>query len=446
MTAKNAVEMAHVRLWGRTIGTLIWQQDLGHFSYARDFQTSAIEVAPLTMPLSNRVYAFNTLNPDTFRRLPGLLADSLPDKFGNRLIDQWLELQGRTPASFSPLERLCYIGTRGMGALEFEPALDELPDVAEHLDVAELVTLANDALHHKAQLRTELTALDRDKHEALERIISVGTSAGGARAKAVIAWNEHTNEVRSGQLKTAPGFSYWLLKFDGVAENRDKEQMADPVGFGILEYAYYLMAVDAGIDMTRCRLLRENGRAHFMTERFDRLNGGEKLHMSTLCGIAHFDFNQPGGYSYEQAFGVMRDLGLPASDRAQLYRRMLFNVFARNQDDHTKNIAFLMDKQGRWRLSPAYDLTYCNGAYWTRHHQMSVNGKRGEFTRADLLACGRHADLREAQANKLFDQVLAAVRRWPAHAKAAHLPEAAPDMTESLPWAEAIYQQMRLNW
>ena len=440
------VNLANINLWGRTIGTLIWQNDLGYFSYNKAFQASGIELSPLTVPLSDRVFSFNTLTPDTYKRLPGLLADSLPDKFGNQLIDQWLALHERKPESFSPLERLCYIGSRGMGALEFSPALGELSAPNQALDVAELVTLASQALSRKAELQTQLAGADQAKRAALERVISVGTSAGGARAKAVIAWNETTNEVRSGQVNTDSGFSYWLLKFDGISDNRDKEQLADPVGFGILEYAYHLMAVAAGINMSRCRLLKENGRAHFMTERFDRLAGGEKLHMLTLCGMAHFDFNQPGAYSYEQALAVMRELNLPHSDLEQLYRRALFNVMAKNQDDHTKNIAFLMDKTGTWRLAPAYDLTYCNGAYWTAQHQMSLNGKRDGFERSDFQALARHANLRPAQAQRIFDEVLAAIERWPDYAKRAQLPQNSPDLEPHLSWADAVGQELRIKW
>ena len=441
------VEIAQVHLWGRKIGTLIWQNNLGSFTYDRDFQRSGIQLAPITMPLSDQVYAFNTLNPETFKRLPGLLADSLPDKFGNQLIDQWLEMQGRTAESFSPLERLCYIGSRGMGALEFEPAIGDIPPYSQTVNMAELVNLANEALGARHKLKTEFGNTDTATSKALESIISVGTSAGGARAKAVIAWNEHTNEVRSGQVTTEPGFSYWLLKFDGINENKDKEQLADPKGFGLLEYAYYLMAQDAGINMTRCRLLRENGRAHFMTERFDRRENGEKLHMLTLCGMAHYDFNQAGAYSYEQALGIMRDLQLPHGDFISLYRRMLFNVMARNQDDHTKNIAFLMDKSGTWRLSPAYDLTYSNGQYWTSRHQMTINGKRDNFTKQDLIAVASHADLRPAQAQKLFDEVLSSVKKWPEFASRAQLPEGAPRSPKAeANWTQAIHQQMRLQW
>jgi serine/threonine-protein kinase HipA len=274
------------------------------------------------------------------------LADALPDRFGNLLIDQWLAQQGRTPESFDPVERLCYLGSRAMGGLEFQPTLLK-PSPSETLHLETLIQLANEALASKEHLHANLA----DPPEALATILRVGTSAGGARAKAVIAWNPRTNEIRSGQVPTDRGFEPWLLKFDGVAANRDKE-VSDPLGYGRVEYAYHLMARAAGITMSDCRLLEENGRAHFMTRRFDRSASGEKFHMQSLCGMAHFDFNQAGAYSYEQAFQVARRLGLPQPDLSELYRRALFNILARNQDDHTKNIAFLMDRRGAWAAGP----------------------------------------------------------------------------------------------
>jgi len=413
----KTVENAEVMLWGTRIGTVIWHNNLGYFEYDSRLLGSGMELSPVRMPLSSRSYSFAALNRDTYKGLPGLLADSLPDKFGNRLINQWLERQGRSVADFSPIDRLCYIGNRGMGALEFRPTLSQQAEKSMPLEVSELVALANEALSSKQQLTTPMGEGDAERQRAVQQIISVGTSAGGARAKAVIAWNPDTNEVRSGQVKTEPGFDYWLLKFDGVEENRDHEALADPQGFSIVEYAYYLMAKSAGIDMSECRLFRENQRAHFMTRRFDRLPGGEKRHMQSLCGLAHFDFNSSGGYSYEQAFGVMRDLKLPNTAFQEFYRRMVFNVIARNQDDHTKNISFLMDKRGQWSLSPAYDITHCNGKGWTRHHQMTLNGKQDNFQLDDLLAAAKHGDLNRSTALSIINDVLAAVARWPVFAE-----------------------------
>jgi len=279
---KNKVDKIDVNLWGTRVGVVFWHDDLGYFEYDPVFLKSGIEIAPITMPAVKKTYSFPSLNTDTFKGLPGMVADSLPDKFGNQLIDQWLERSGRKKESFSSIERLCYIGQRGMGGLEFSPTIGIKTEKTYTLQIDELVTLANEALSEKGSLNTTLGEDDKERQKVVEHIISVGTSAGGARAKAVIAWNEETNEIRSGQIATDEGFTYWLLKFDGVNENRDKELLADPQGFGILEYAYYLMAIDSGIIMSECRLFVENGRSHFMTKRFDRINGGDKVFMQTL--------------------------------------------------------------------------------------------------------------------------------------------------------------------
>ncbi len=414
---------AEVRLWGRTIGATTWYADRGFatFQYSPDFAASGIAVSPITTPPSDRVYAFPELPARSFHGLPGLLADSLPDTFGNALIDAWLASEGRTRDSFNPVERLCYVGTRGMGALEFAPALGPKPGKATKVAVDALVRLASDVLSNRQNLAASFTAPARRK--ALADILKVGTSAGGARAKAVIAWNRETNEVRTGQAEAEDGFEHWLLKFDGVAGNKDKE-LEDPKGFGAVEYAYSRMAPEAGIEMAECRLLEEHGRRHFMTRRFDRPSGRQKLHMQSLAALAHFDFNQAGAYSYEQAFLVVRQLGLGARAADQMFRRMLFNIVARNQDDHVKNVAFLMDKSGRWSLAPAFDVTYSynpSGA-WTATHQMTVNGKRDGFTMADLRAAGKAAGLTPRQIATAFDDVRAAVKRWPAFAAEAGVP------------------------
>ena len=306
------------------------------------------------MPLSNRLYSFPSLRRETFHGLPGLLADSLPDRFGNMLIDAWLARSGRMPESFNAVERLCYTGSRGMGALEYEPATRLPTSGTSRIEVDKLVELASEVLTHRNNLRGWLHK--EGKETALRDILRVGTSAGGARAKAVIAWNPKTNEVRSGQVKAGSGFECWLMKFDGVSGNKDKE-LEDPKGYGAIEHAYFRMAGDAGITMTPCRLFEENGRRHFMTKRFDRLDGGGKLHMQSLCGMAHYDFNQAGAYGYEQALQILRRLALPMASIEEQFRRMVFNIVARNQDDHVKNIAFLMDRSGNWSLSPVrYDL------------------------------------------------------------------------------------------
>ena len=405
---------AEIRLWGNRIGIVSMDtaDGIARFEYDRDFLSSGIEPAPITMPLAGKVYRFPELPEKSFHGLPGLLADSVSDKFGNALIDTWLASKGRKQESFNAVERLCYIGQRGMGALEFSPAQGPRPRKSEHIQIGEMVELASQILQHRNQLDTRFAG--PESGAALKEILRVGTSAGGARAKAVIAWHPETGEVRSGQVEALEGFGYWLLKFDGVSGNRDKEA-ADPQGYGRTEYAYSLMAKAAGIQMADCRLLEEDGRAHFMTRRFDRLTDGSKLHMQTLGGLAHFDYNMAGAYSYEQALLVMRQLGLDMNDRLEQFRRMAFNLIARNQDDHVKNIAFLMDKRGQWHLSPAYDLIYSynpDGA-WTSRHQMTVNGKREHFTRDDLEACAGSAGIPSRWIRDLIDQVNDAVRQWP---------------------------------
>ncbi|MEA3348491.1 MAG: type II toxin-antitoxin system HipA family toxin, partial [Pseudomonadota bacterium] len=348
--------VAEVKLWGRTIGAVSLNDgaEIAAFEYDQAFTGSGIEISPLTMPLSRRIFTFPELSRKTFHGLPGLLADSLPDKFGNALIDAWLATQGRSPESFNGVERLCYTGTRGIGALEFAPATGPKVRQATRIQIDKLVDLASEVLTHRHNLKASFA--DKSRERGLKEILRVGTSAGGARAKAIVAWNRSTNEVRSGQIPADKGFEYWLLKFDGVSGNKDKE-LDDPKGYGLIEYAYAKMAVDAGISMSECRIFQENDRHHFMTRRFDRLAGGEKLHMQSLCALAHYDYNLAGAYAYEQALFVIRELGLPMSTIEEMFRRMVFNIIARNQDDHVKNIAFLMDKTGIWSLAPAFDMT-----------------------------------------------------------------------------------------
>ncbi|MBL4673527.1 MAG: type II toxin-antitoxin system HipA family toxin [Arenicella sp.] len=415
---------ANVMLWGRRIGAVSWlnERDIGVFQYAPEFVDSNIQVAPLTMPLRETPYEFPALARGTFSGLPGLLADSLPDKFGNALIDAWLARIGRSPQSFNPVERLCYLGERGMGALEFQPVMHQQYRRDFELDVAELVNLANQVLRQRQQLSVTLTG--KDDRAPIEDIIRVGTSAGGARAKAIVAWNSQTGEFRSGQVKQHTGFSHWLIKFDGVSGNRDKE-LADPQGYGQIEYAYYLMAQNAGINMSECRLHHEGGRAHFMTKRFDRTDGGQKLHMQSLGAMMHYDFNQAGAHSYEQALQVITKLDLTMAERKQQFRRAVFNVLARNQDDHVKNIAYLMDKAGQWRLAPAFDIVYSynpDGA-WTGKHQMSVNGKRDEFVTSDLLALAESTGIKATLAKGIVDEVAEAVSDWPVFAAEAGVDE-----------------------
>jgi len=415
---------ASVILWGRRIGAVSWVEDrnIGIFQYSPEFINSNIQVAPLTMPLREAPYEFPALARETFSGLPGLLADSLPDKYGNAMIDAWLARRGRNPESFNPVERLCYLGSRGMGALEFKPVTHQRAGKDIELDISELVSLANQVLSERQRLSVVLTG--NNDQTQIEDIIRVGTSAGGARAKAIVSWNQKTGEFRSGQVKQLKGFSNWLIKFDGVHGNRDKE-LADPQGYGRIEYAYYLMALNAGINMSTCRLHLEGGRAHFMTKRFDRNDRGHKLHMQSLCAMRHYDFNQAGAYSYEQALQTIAKLGLSMAESEQQFRRAVFNVVARNQDDHVKNIAYLMDKSGQWQLAPAFDVIYSynpDGA-WTGSHQMSMNGKRDNFTLEDLLATAKTASIKVRRAEGIINQVIESVKNWPEFASQAQLPE-----------------------
>ena len=412
---------AQVYLWGTRIGFVAFDDTtgLGSFEYDTAFLASGIEVSPIMMPLSGRVFVFPELPRKSFHGLPGLLSDSLPDKFGNAVIDAWLRRQGRSPESFNPVERLCYTGSRGMGALEYVPALGPNPKESESIEIDGLVKLASDILQDRESMHIQYT------ENAMAELIKVGTSAGGARAKAVIAWNKETGDIRSGQIQAGDGYEYWLIKFDDVKGNGDKEGNDGPQ-YAKIEYAYYLMAKDAGIQMSECQLFHENGRSHFMTRRFDRdLITGAKYHMQTLGGIAHFDFNQLGAYSYEQAVEVMRRLRLSNKEISQFFRRMVFNVFARNQDDHVKNISFLMDRTGKWSLSPAYDMTYAYnpGGTWTGAHQMTINGKQSAIDIQDLLTSGHIMGLRKAEIDSIIADVRTSLSKWDQFAESAGLPE-----------------------
>jgi serine/threonine-protein kinase HipA len=428
---------ATIRLWGRDIGAVTWLEDQSHavFQYTPEFAASGIALSPLVMPPSVAPYAFPELPKPAFKGLPGLLADSLPDKYGNALIDAWLARQNRNAASFNSVERLCYIGTRGMGALEFHPTLLKATRRTRRVEITALVDLANQVLSMREGMHGVLGG--EDDHDTLEEILRVGTSAGGARAKAVLAWNADTGEFRSGQVPVHEGFTYWLMKFDGVTNNRDKE-LADPQGFGLIEYAFFRMARDAGIDMADCRLHHEGGRSHFMTRRFDRTEDGKKLHMQSLAALRHYDFNAAGAYSYEQAIQTIRLLDLPPVDIEQQFRRAVLNLFIRNQDDHVKNIAFLMDRSGAWRLSPAFDVAYAynpSGA-WTSRHQMSLNSKRDGFDLEDLVAFGAVCGFKRRRTLGVVSEIAERVRDWPTYAGEAGVYE--PD-------AERINGTLRLD-
>lgn len=431
MAKKQSAAM--VKLWDREVGYVAWddKREMGVFQYTDDFVKSGLDISPIHMPLSrgSKVrYTFPALNKATFLRLPGLLSDALPDKFGNRLINAWLAKQGKPEDSFNAVNRLCYMGARAMGALEFEPPVRDHLEELVSVDVQKLLEIANKVTSQRESLSVNLA-----DDNALTDILRVGTSAGGARAKAVIAVNSDTGHIISGQCQIPEGYVHSLLKFDGANDL----ELGITQEFGRIEYAYHLMAHEAGIEMMPSRLLKEGGRAHFLTMRFDR-SGNNKIHMQTLCGLAHYDYNAPGAYSYEQAFGTMRALRLPMIDQIQLYRRMVLNVIARNQDDHTKNITFLMDRSGEWRLSPAYDITYAHNpaGAWTNSHQMSLNGKRDEFTLDDLLEVGENMGLRDPMDN--IAVVCAAVRQWQDFAALAGVSQATADQIEESFRTEAM--------
>ena len=406
-----------VFLWGTRVGTACCRE--GHplvlFEYSEEIRAMGVEVSPLVMPLGPTRFEFPDLPIQSFKGLPGLLSDSLPDKFGNKVLAAWLREQGKGPEDLNALDRLAYTGKRGMGALEYVPALLDKEDRGEAVDVQDLAQLANDVLKDRCEARAELKS--GMSHYA--PILRVGSSAGGARAKALIGWNEKTGEVRSGQVALPPDFGYWLIKFDGLDGNGDKEG-DDKWGYGRVEYAYSLMARAAGVQMTDCRLWN---RRHFMTRRFDRLPDGGKLHMQTLGGLAHMDFNNPILYSYEEAFDVTRKLVNDARANEQLFRRMVFNVFAWNCDDHVKNISYLMDRDGKWTLSSAYDMCYAYNPAgdWTSRHQMSINGERIGITDDDLVACAARGNISSRRARAFISEVRDAVREWPKFAAEAEV-------------------------
>ncbi len=411
---------AEVYLWGTRIGVVEQNNptDFARFNYDDRFIRSAIEVSPLVMPLSGQVYSFPTLKSETFHLLPGLLADSLPDKFGTKLLEQYLANQGRSLDTLSAVERLCYTGSRGTGALEYVPAKELIDTKDKSIDVDALVQLASEILSDRESVHVT------DNSHMMEQIISVGTSAGGARAKAVVAWNRTTGDIRSGQVHAGDGYEYWIIKFDGVENNKDRGDTADGPAFTRIEYAYYLMAQAAGIEMSECRLHEESGKYHFMTKRFDRRPiTGEKVHMQSLGAMAHFDFNEPGAHSYEQTASILYRLNMGQTEVEQLFRRMVFNELARNLDDHVKNISFLMDKQGGWSLSPAYDVTYAYNPSnrWLARHQMTINGKQERITLDDLLESGQHMNISKNRIISIVEDVDSSIKEWPTFAKEAKL-------------------------
>jgi len=406
---------AFVNIWNSRVGAIAWdeQTGLGSFEFEPAFLSNNLDLAPLKMPVleaGRRIFTFPELrNSKSFKGLPGLLADSLPDRYGNALINTWLTRRGRPSDSMNPVETLCFIGKRGMGALEFEPAVPKVPDSSTKIEIAGLVQIANDILTGRQNFRADLSS---HEEKALLDILKIGTSAGGARAKALIAYNPVTGEVRSGQVIAPAGFTHWIIKFDGVTDS----QFGAAHGYGRVEMAYHLMAKDSGIEMTECRLLEENGRAHFMTRRFDREPGNDKIHVQSFHALRHYDFNDVTSYSYEQLFETLRLLRLPYPYAEQLFRRMVFNVIARNCDDHTRNFAFLLNKDKGWALSPAFDVchSYRPGSTWVNQQSLSVNGKRQNITHADFLSVAKQMSIKKVPA--ILEQVNTVVQNWPRYA------------------------------
>ncbi len=427
---------ATVKLWGTVIGYIAMNdtEQYARFEYDPEFAGFGIEPAPIHMPVQKgRIFQFQELHRRSFHGLPGMIADSLPDRYGNRLIDVWLSQTGRSPTEFNAVDRLCYIGTRGMGALEFEPTIKSGTAKDRHLEIHELIDLASMAFADRQTLNTILVSGKEEK--ALLEILSVGTSAGGARSKAVVAYNPETREIRSGQLSLPPDFEHWLIKFDGVALSGDWG-VADPSGYGMLEYSYYQIAKACGINMMKSRLFSENGRNHFMTKRFDRTDSGKSL-VQTFAALSHFDYYESGAYSYEQLFMIMRELEISQSDIEEQFRRVVFNLVGCNQDDHVKNFAFMMDRQGNWHIAPAYDLCHAEGSDFTRFHQLSINGKTGNHALEDIKHLARYARLPRNREKIVLEQTVDAFSGWHSLAKELGIPR---------PLRSHVLRTLRLKW
>lgn len=404
------ITTAYINLWGNRVGAVAWDTNTqtASFEYEPKFTANNWEVAPLKMPLNqaNQIFSFPDLvRNSTFKGLPGLLADVLPDKYGNQLINAWLAQNGRPENSLNPVELLCFIGTRGMGAIEFEPVNFKSNQTAFTIEMDNLVKITQEVVNNRQDFETNLNG---DEQKALLDILKIGTSAGGARPKAIIAYNEKTGVIKSGQGKAPKGFNHWLIKLDGVSDS----QFGTSTGYGRVEMAYYLMAKACEIEMTECRLLEENGRAHFMTQRFDREDGDIKHHIQSFCGMQHFDFNNVNSYSYEQLFQTMRLLRLPYPQAEQMFRRMVFNVMARNCDDHTKNFAFRLRKGQNWELTPAYDMCHAfrPGSEWVSQHALSINGKRNAITKEDLVTVAKLMNIKKAR--EIIQQTSEVIKNW----------------------------------
>ncbi|MDM1041926.1 MULTISPECIES: type II toxin-antitoxin system HipA family toxin [Empedobacter] len=406
------VTTAFVNIYGKRVGAVAWDSNRGlaSFEYDPQFKLEELPIAPIKMPNKNRIYSFPEFrDSDTFKGMPGLLADALPDRYGKELINAWLARQGRPDNSLNPVELLCFIGKRGMGALEFEPVISK-ESASYDLELSDLIETTKALLEKKEEL---YISTQHNMEDVMLDVLKMGTSAGGARPKAIIAYNEETGKIKSGQTLAEEGFEHWLIKFDEISD----VQFGVSKGYGRVEMAYYKMATDFGIDMMESRLIEENHRVHFMTKRFDRVGGNQKVHTQTLCALQHYDFANITSYSYEQVFQTMRLLRLTYAEAEQMYKRMVFNVVARNCDDHTKNFAFLMDTQGKWKLAPAYDIcfAYRPDSVWVSQHNLSINGKRKDFERKDFISIAEQNSIRNPE--KIIDQALDLVKNWKQYAE-----------------------------
>ncbi len=412
--------IAEIYLWGTRVGIIHQDLDKAYasFEYDESFLNSNIQISPIMMPLSNIIYEFPTLSGEPFFGMPGLVVDSLPDTFGNKVIEQWLSSQGKSMSDFTAIDRLCYTGKRGMGALEYVPASKEIGDINENINVSEMVKFASDILNKRKSI-----TINAGEALTYSQLVQVGSSAGGARAKALIALNENTNEIKSGQLKLDEDFDYWLMKFDNVSKNGD-HGLEDTPEYTLIEYAYYKMALDAGVQMNECRLYSIEGENHFMTKRFDRVHG-DKIHMQSLGAMAHISYKEPRLCSYEMAASYMREMKLPMADIEQFFCRMVFNCIAVNQDDHVKNISFLMDRNGKWRLSPAYDVTYSYDTTnkWLSAHQMTINGKKSDINLYDILEAGEKMGLKKKKCMDIISKISLVVSNFERYANEANIRE-----------------------
>lgn len=411
-------EVIKVKYKEQDLGAVSYNTEthVGAFEYFPEFIKTGIELSPIKMPLAKKIYTFPQIDRDTFKGLPGLIADSLPDDFGNAVMNAWIASQGKSTSDISPLQRLQYTGTRGMGALSYTPATKRKNlNASQPIHIESLISIAQDVLDKRSTFNINLSNNGQEDKEAMISLMSVGMSAGGARPKAVLAFNKDFTDVRSGQTDAPNGFTHYLMKFDGVSEhNKNQETFGDPMGYGAMEYTYYLLAKECGIDMMPCHLINEGKRRHFITERFDR-KGNEKVHVQTLNGLEHVSYKKIGTYSYAELFNTARKLKLSPDDAMQLFKRMVFNVVARNHDDHTKNFGFLLDEHNQWQLAPAYDLAYSYkpNSHWVSKHWMTLNGKQDNFTRDDFYSFEKLSPIfNKRNIDEVLNQTIEAVSQW----------------------------------